>query len=907
MNETGPTAQSRFSVQLRNRRKELQLTQQELADVAGMSVAAIRDLEQGRRLRPRPASVALLATALRLTPSGARELAEASLEFRIRRVTCPDDPGAVHSPGLTGPDSSPAPGLRIRLLGPLTASHAAGQDIRLGPPRQRAVLALLALSANNLVRREQIIDVLWDDEPPRTATDLVQAYISRLRRALAPAQAAKHSGALLTSVGASYRLAVNEDELDLLAFRRLIRQARLANDEAAAYAIREQALALWCGDPLADIDALQEHPVLADVRAERAAAVLAYAAAAISRGWHEQALPHLRALTRWEPLNEQAHAYLMIALAGLGQQAAALQVYEHMRRLLDTQLGVRPGKHLTDAHLQVLRQDIPAPQAADEAQRSRTRIVAAAPVASTPGSAPTTASAAGGTATRSLFLLPTAPSDFTGRETECGQVLSVITQNRRMPVMAISGLPGIGKTALALFVAHQARDRFPDGQLWVQLGGSTGSPRNPGELLGELLRTIGIDGFPGDQAERAAIFRSKVAGRRFLVVADDAASVEQVTPLLPGTPGSAVIVTSRIRMEGLEGASILPIEVMTHEEAVCLLTHILGPARVETDPRAVSALAAACGELPLALRAVGSRLAAWPAWPVSAMTRRLARGQYRLRELTVGNLSVRTSIAMSYGLLPEHHQIAFLLLGGLGPAEFSEWVLPVLLGEPDSGGVLDDLLSRSLVTATGVDATGESRYRMHDLLREYALERLAEEPVPGGRAAASRRLLEAYLQLAREANACLPPDPRFPPSVLLPQPTVFPVQRARELTADPAGWFALERRNLFAAVEQACTTGQLDLARELADAQWAYQHLRAQYEDAGRLWILIANHSGPGDVYPRLRVAASLIARGRADEALVLLDGCSTKAADPEMLALALYWQDAADQAQRRTRRRPRE
>ena len=185
-----------------------------------------------------------------------------------------------------------------------------------------------------------------------------------------------------------------------------------------------------------------------------------------------------------------------------------------------------------------------------------------------------------------LFQLPAAPADFTGRQAECKSVLGALARENGVPVVAISGQPGIGKTALALRAAHQARDRFPDGQLWVQLAGASARPRDPGEVLGELLRAFGVPGsaVPDDHAERASVFRSRVAGRRLLVVADDAASAEQVAPLLPGTPGCALIVTSRMCLEGLAGACIMPLAVMTREEAVDLLARIIGPARVEADP-----------------------------------------------------------------------------------------------------------------------------------------------------------------------------------------------------------------------------------------------------------------------------------------------------------------------------------
>jgi DNA-binding SARP family transcriptional activator/DNA-binding XRE family transcriptional regulator len=357
-NRNGSATHSRFGLRLRDCRRALRLTQQELADAAGLSVAAIRDLEQGRRLRPRPESVALLSAALQLTPAQVQKLVTASLESCAGCDGHSAGPGQGSGPGQGQGQGS---GLRISLLGPLTASYAAGPDIRLGPPRQRAVLALLALSANRLVHRERIIDTLWADEPPRTATGLVQAYVSRLRRALAPALPGPDGGTVLTSVGASYQLAVGADELDLLAFRRLVMGARAAGDGPEACRLFEQALALWRGDPLAGVEPLRDHPVLADIRAEWTATVLSYAATAVCAGWHEQVLPPLRALTRWDPLNEQAHAHLMIVLAGLGQQAAALRVYERLRDRLDTQLGVQPGKQLADAHLRVLRQDIPVP------------------------------------------------------------------------------------------------------------------------------------------------------------------------------------------------------------------------------------------------------------------------------------------------------------------------------------------------------------------------------------------------------------------------------------------------------------------------------------------------------------------------------------------------------------------
>lgn len=338
----------KFSEILRTCRELRGLTQEQLASAAAMSVAAIRDLEQGRRQRPRPGSLTRLAAALNLAPSQAEELV---------RVCRSGDPMASRGASL-----KQGPGLRLRIFGTLTASLNESTEIRLGPPRQRAVLGLLALNANHPVHRETIIDTLWGAEPPSTATSLVQGYISRLRRVLVPEHACRER-TLLDSVGSSYRLMVSDSELDLLEFRQLSARASRATeagDEVAAFRLYEQAMEVWRGTLLADVEMLRGHIATAEVSAERSAVLLRYAMAAVCIGRHDRVLPHLRVLTRLEPLNEPAHAHLMLVLAGLGQQAAALSVYQDLRQRLDVQLGVRPGPQLAAAHLRVLRQEIPA-------------------------------------------------------------------------------------------------------------------------------------------------------------------------------------------------------------------------------------------------------------------------------------------------------------------------------------------------------------------------------------------------------------------------------------------------------------------------------------------------------------------------------------------------------------------
>jgi DNA-binding SARP family transcriptional activator len=749
-----------------------------------------------------------------------------------------------------------------------------GVELPALPPGQRVVLGLLAQAAGAPVQREAIVDALWGQEPPRSSAVIVQTYISRLRSRLPDGREY-----LPETDGSGYRLVLAPEELDLLMFRRLAERARTAADAEAF----EQALSLWRGQALADVGALRYHPAVSALAAEHAAVVLDYADAGGA-----QVLPHLRTLTTWDPLNEGAHARLIIALASADRQAEALRVYEQVSRRLDEELGVLPGPALCAAPARVLRQDIPAGHPAD--------------------------------AWQPVCQLPAAPADFTGRAAEYAELVAAIdpgSGHPGVPVVAISGPPGIGKTSLALYAAHKIRERFPDGQLWVQLAGASARPRDPGEVLGELLRALGLPGsaIPEDYSERAVCYRSRLAGRRLVVVADDAASAAQVRLLLPGTVGCALIVTSRSRMEDLDGAHLMPLDVLPPGDAAGLLSRIVGAGRVAAEVDATGELVAACGALPLALRIAGAKLAARPSWPLAAMVRRLASTHDRLRELQAGDLSVRASVASSFESLPERPRRAFRLLALLGPVDFAEWVVGALLGEPDASDVTSELVSRSLLTPLSADATGEPRYRLHDLLREYAAEGLDSEP---GRDEALERLLAGWLQLAQLADAGLPPEPYFPPVAHEVGLAVVPEKTAEQLTAQPIAWFTTERMNLLAAVEQACMAGRLGLARSLASSQCAFQHLQDRHDDAGRIWQMITECAGrSGDravvTYARLRVGASLMERGHAADALPALRSCVVTAeevGDAETLAVALYWRaccafdvDDLDQAQVAARR----
>jgi DNA-binding SARP family transcriptional activator/tetratricopeptide (TPR) repeat protein len=861
----GSVAQVASSI--RDRRLAAGLTQREVAAVAGVSVGVIRDLEQGVTLRPRPQLLQRLATLL-------------GTEARA-----------------SGP---PAAALGERgsfwcgILGPLEARGPEGEIQPVGP-RQRAVLGLLATCPNAVVDRETIIDALWREDPPLTAVTMIQSYVSQLRRMLPRDQGTGRTA--LATAGSGYRLCLGDDELDLMVFSRLTaraRKARQAGERATAFGAFEMALELWRGEPLADVNLLSGHPAVTALRALRGATVIDYAETASTQADHDKAVPHLRAMAAREPLNERAHGCLMMALAAIGQPAAALKVFEDVRRRLDGELGVQPGAELAEAHLRVLRGTVRVAGRVDPEQAPDGNAVPATPVMAV---------------MPVPCQLPAAVSDFTGRAAEIAHLARILASDESgagvgVPVAAISGLPGSGKTAVALRAAHQLRPAFPDGQLWIQLDGASARPRQPAEVLGELLRTLGVHGaaIPDTLAEKAAMYRSRLADRRVLLVADDAGSADQVRPLIPGTAGSAIIVTSRAQLTELPGARVIPLGLLGSADAVGLLARIVGDDRVSAEPQHAEQLVAACGRLPLALRIAGAKLAGRPAWPVSLMSEALADHKRRLDELAAGSLSVRASLAVSYQTLDDQSQRALCFLGMLGPTDVAGWVVGALLGVADASEVVNKLADSSLLTPAGPDATGQPRYRLHDLLRDYAVERLDSEH-GGERDAALARALAAWLQLACIADSGLLREPYFPPPSDGDAPGGIPEALARRLTADPVAWFSAERLNLLAAGEHSCAAGNYRLAAQLAARVAAYQHVQSRPDDTGSMWHAILNAARAADdsvaaAHAELRLAVATCERGRHADAAPAIDRCVAafeEHGDNRALAAALYWRASCE------------
>jgi DNA-binding SARP family transcriptional activator/DNA-binding XRE family transcriptional regulator len=611
---------SQLGSMVRAYRRGAKLTQRELAARAGLSVAALRDFEQGRRIRPRPNSLAALAGALGLSPDQTAGLARAAAVPRQPSypMLLPRPPADDFS-SAPAEDSGRGQGLWLAVLGPLEAWQG-GTPLRLGPPARRAVLGLLSLNPGVLVRRDTIVDVLWGWAPPRTAVGLVQAHVSRIRRLLESAKRSAGSDRALDSARGAYRLVLSNDELDLLAFRGLAARAAAAHasgEDMAAADFYERAVRLWRGEPLADVDVLSAHPGVTALKQELAGVLLRYAEVACALGQYYRVLPRLRALADAEPLNELAHARLIIALASTGQQAAAIRIYEDMRLRLDRELGLYPGEELAEAYLRVLRQDTRA----GNGERLRARP----PVLAT-------------TAHVVPRQLPAAPRSFVGRAGELRALSRLLERGSSgVAIAALTGMAGIGKTALAVYWAHRVADEFPDGQLFANLRGfsQSGAPVTPTEAVCGFLTALGVSSarIPADTDGQAALYRSLLVDRRMLIVLDNAQDAEQIRPLLPGSPGCLVLVTSRNRLTGLaaaEGAQLITLGVLTEPESRDLLAMNLGTERAMAESAAVSELIALCGRLPLALCDVAARAAARPGLPLSAVVAEMRDTRGRL-------------------------------------------------------------------------------------------------------------------------------------------------------------------------------------------------------------------------------------------------------------------------------------
>ena len=477
--------------------------------------------------------------------------------------------------------------------------------------------------------------------------------------------------------------------------------------------------------------------------------------------------------------------------------------------------------------------------------------------------------------------LPPDVADFTGRDKQIGWLRDLLTGAAvgvpppAVVVSAVAGKAGVGKTALAIHVAHQLRGRFPDGQLYVNLRGAEQQPLKPPVVLAQFLRALGVDGatIPRGLDERQALYRTQLAGRRVLVVLDNAASEAQVRPLLPGSPGCAVLVTSRARLAGRGAARLVDLDVLEFEAAVELLGRIVGPERVSGEPDAAAAIVGSCGRLPLAIRIAGARLAGRPRWPLAQLAMRLDDEHRRLDQLTAGDLEVRASLALSYGGLQEPARSGFRRLGLLDAPDFPAWIAAAVSDVSPGQGeqVAEALVEAQLLEVAEPDRVGQVRYRFHDLLRLFARERAAAEEPPEQRTASLARALGGWLALAERAQEHAPDRPlgvihgdaqRWPPS----RDAVALVE------ADPLGWFEAERAALVLGVHQAAAAGLDELAWDLAGCISRSLETRGWYDDwayTHRLALASARRPGnlAGEAYLLRRLGDLHMDQNRYDDA----------------------------------------
>jgi DNA-binding SARP family transcriptional activator/DNA-binding transcriptional ArsR family regulator len=600
--------------------------------------------------------------------------------------------------------------ITISLLGPVLLVGRTGQ-VQLSQFAQRVLLAVLALSANEFVSADSLTDTVWHEQAnAERMKNNLHYNISRLRSLLDHLE--QHHNVRLDTVQRGYRLSVRAGECDIDVFGDRISQARHAARDGRpgdAARIYRRALSLWRGPALFDVrDASPWLSAEADRLEElRLSVVEERIEADIACGHLSGAVSDLISLVSQHPRRERLRAQLMVGLCRCGREAEALETYASYRTGLRDDLGLEPGPEIRRIHQLILMQD---PEVAPS--RGAAEDVATACFSGDVG---------GG---RLMCRLPSGIADFTGRSAELAELQRILSPSETHagpPIAVITGAAGSGKTALALQAAHALREFYPSGQLYVHLAGTAGRPVDPLEALGEFLRALGAsrDNLPATLDERAAVFRARVADRRVLIVADDAATAAQVRPLMPGTSTCAMLVTGRTGPRDLGGAKTTSLRSLSVAETIQLIGKIAGPERITADRGAAGELAAACGGLPLAVRIVGIRLASRPSWPVATLAAKLENQGSCLDELSVGELSVRARIEPSYRHLDPDAQHAFAVLARTPQSSITLKAAAALLNESPS--YVERALER-LADAHLIEALAPGQYRLHRLMRAYASE-----------------------------------------------------------------------------------------------------------------------------------------------------------------------------------------
>lgn len=676
--------------------------------------------------------------------------------------------------------------MRFRLLGPVEIVTGKGSMFTVGAPKRRSVLAALALTPNQLLGTRALIDRVWGEDPPAHARTALQGHISALRKVIT-------GPARLNSRASGYELVTEADAVDAELFDRLLADAKHRSDPMAVVLL-QQALGLWRGPALAGTaDSLYLTAAAARLTDSRLHAIEDLATRLLRLGRPTDASTLLDQHVSEHPLREELAELAVRALHATGRRSEAFEVYQRTQDALADELGVEPSEGLRREH--------------------EALVTGHAPARPAPAAGPSPAQ------------LPLGTAGFTGRDQE---LLELRETTRR--IVVLSGQAGVGKTTLALRHAHEISDRYPDGQLFADLRGyDDREPQPPADVLVVFLHALGIReaDVPSDPDERSALYRSAMAGRRMLVVLDNCRDSDQVRPLLPGTPGCLTLVTSRSRLEGLvarEGAAHLGLDVLTEQDALDVITGVVGRRRAAAEPEAVRVLVRLCDRLPLALRIVAARLATHRHWQIQRVVDDLADEQQRASTLVTADRAVGASLALSVRALPARSQRAFRLLGVHPGPDVDRFAASALFGAgmAETRRHLDELAEAHLVIETV-----PGRYSRHDLVRLYTSQLAREDDEC---AAAGRRLVDYFLHTVGVARLTLEPrPPLFDGPVEHPPATLPPFRSATEILA----WVDAEEPNIRALVQASARYGDHERAWRLA-----YRTGVLHYRCSNKVWWL---------------------------------------------------------------------
>ena len=652
--------------------------------------------------------------------------------------------------------------MEFGILGPLEVRHGDGH-VTIGGTKQRRVVATLALNAGRVVTLGQLVDAVWDGEPPVTARKQVQNAVAALRRTPV--------GAALAAVGPGYVLRVPVDQVDAGRFERCLAEANAArarHDLVRAAETLRAGLAIWRGPALAGVGGRTALTAAGQLEERRLSAVIAWAEIALELGSHGVVADELSAELDRYPLCEPLAGLLMLALYRAGRAAESLVCYQRIRHTIAEDLGVDPGPELQSQYHRILAADPALNHRSEALQRN---------------------------------YLPRDIGHFTGRLAELDRLMSIVDSGGVTVIQAIDGMSGVGKTAIAVHAAHRFAGRFADGQLFIDLHGHTAGrdPLTAEEALDVLLRAVGVPDarIPKSLDERAAVWRGELAGRRVLLVLDNALSSAQVTPLLPGSAGCAVMITSRRRLTGLNSAEVLSLDTLPPDDAVALFRAVVGPDRCEAEPATVVEAVKLCGHLPLAISIAAARLRTRPQWTVADLVERLADDHRRTRLLQSEDRGVTAAFALSYQHLADAEQRMFRLLGVHPGSDIDVFAAAALAGltVDEAENLLDALCDMHLLIPHL-----PGRYRLHDLVRDFARAGVEAEEPASQRSAALDRLLDYYLhvtQIATELDApgrpSLGAGPRY-------RPTAVP---RLTKTSEIRSWVDAEFANLLAVARLA--------------------------------------------------------------------------------------------------------